>query len=91
MRTIDSTENVEKSFVAPLEGRKLKGEGAGGRGKLETRRQKLEWGGRGKSAARAKQGEERFLSAQADRFPTGSESSIAGAKREEQVGLRRSE
>jgi hypothetical protein len=37
-------------------------------GKLEARRQKGERGGRGKSGARAKQGEERFLSAQADRF-----------------------
>jgi hypothetical protein len=34
--------------------------------------------------------EERFLTTQADRFPTGSESSIAGAKGEEKVGLLRS-
>jgi hypothetical protein len=49
--------------------------------KLESRRQKVERGGREELGQR-KQGEERFLSAQADRF--------AGAKREEKVGLLRS-
>jgi hypothetical protein len=43
-----------------------------------------------KSESRNSKREERFLSAQADAFPTGSESSIAGANAEEKIGLLRS-